>query len=123
MNQYTDNEYIYLSLLYLGANVWNKSAKRLLHTLQYATSYEIASKHLYAELSTSQNCTYSAIERSLRYAIGRMWECSHTECSKLLYRKKHTAHCPSVSEFIFLYADAFKRGEIQAWVDSIDSEK
>ncbi len=124
MNHYNDNEYIHLSLLHLGAVMWNQSSKRLLRTLQYVISNGVITegpvKCLYAELATSQKCTYSVIERSLRYAVGRMWECSGAECSRLLYHSKKTLPCPPVSEFIVLYADAFKRGDIKAWVDEME---
>lgn len=124
MHRYDNNEYIYLSLLHLGAVMWNTSSKRLLHTLQYVISNDLIIegpvKCLYAELATSQKCTYSVIERSLRYAIGQTWECSRAECSKLLYHSREALRCPSVSEFIYLYANAFKRGTIQAWVDSLE---
>ncbi len=125
-HQFDDNEYVYLSLLHLGAVEWNKSSKRLLLALQYVVTHDVVIdgpvKCLYAELAHSQRCTYSVIERSLRYAIGRMWECSCAECSKLLYHSRETRRCPSVSEFMRLYSDAFKRGAIQAWVDSLETE-
>ncbi len=125
MGCFDDNEYIYLSLLHLGAIMWNKSSKRLLLALQYVISHDDITggsvTRFYTELAALQNCTDMVIERSLRYAVGRMWECSHTECSKLLYRSKEPMPCPSVSEFIFLYADAFKRGIIQTWVDSVET--
>ena len=127
MHRYDNDEYIYLSLLHLGAVMWNTSSKRLLHALQYVTANNLMIegpvKCLYAELATSQKCTYSVIERSLRYAVGRMWECSCAECSKLLYHSRQVMRCPSVSEFIYLYANAFKCGTIQAWVDSLESEE
>lgn len=127
MHCYDDNEYIYLSLLHLGAIMWNQSSKRLMYALQYAVSHDRITdspiKHLYVELATSQKCTYSVIEHSLRYAIGRMWECSRSECSKLLYHSNKAMRRPSVSEFILLYSEAFKRGIIQAWVDSIEAEE
>ncbi|MBQ8248478.1 MAG: hypothetical protein IJY93_01155 [Clostridia bacterium] len=126
MNHYDDNEYVYLSLLHLGVVRWNRSSKRLLRALQYVISNDLVIegpvKCLYAELATAQKCTYGVIEHSLRYAIGRMWECSHTECSKLLYHSSEIHRCPSVSEFLCLYSDAFKRGIIQTWVDSLESE-
>ncbi len=126
MNRHNDNEYIYLSLLHLGAIMWNKASKRLLLALQYVISHDSVTagpiKHLYTEIAALDNCTDIVIERSLRYAIRRVWECSHAECSKLLYRSKETRSCPTVSEFIFLYADAFKRGIIQAWVDEVEAE-
>ena len=124
MQHCDNNEYIYLSLLHLGAVMWNTSSKRLLHALQYVVSNDLITdgpvKRLYAELAASQKCTYSVIERSLRYAIGRTWECNRSECSKLLYHSRESLPCPSVSEFILLYAAAFKRGCIQAWVDSLE---
>lgn len=126
MKQFDDNEYIYLSLLHLGAIMWNKSSKRLLCALQYAISNDMVTSRsvyrFYAEIAALQNCTDIVIERTLRYAINRMWECSHAECSKLLYRSSKPMPCPSVSEFIFLYADAFKRGIIQAWVDVVEAD-
>ena len=104
--------------------MWNQSSKRLLRALQYVTSNDRITegpvKCLYAELATSQKCTYGVIERSLRYAVGRMWQCSGAECSRLLYHSKKTLPCPPVSEFICLYADAFKRGDIKAWVDEME---
>lgn len=127
MSRLDDDEYIYRSLLHLGAITWNRSAKRLLQALKYAISHDTTTtgriKHIYNELASADDCTYSVIERSLRYAIRRMWECSCTECSKLLYRSNAILPCPSVSEFILLYSDAFKRGIIQAWVDSIEAEE
>ena len=124
MSHYNDNEYIHLSLLHLGSVMWNQSSKRLLHALQYVVSHNLVTegpvKCLYAELATSQKCTYGVIERSLRYAVRRMWQCSGAECSRLLYHSKKTLPCPPVSEFIVLYADAFKRGDIKAWVDKME---
>ncbi len=127
MHHHDDNEYIYLSLLHLGIVKWNKSSNYLLRALQYVVSNDIIIegpvKCLYAELATAQKCTYSVVERSLRYAIGRVWERRCAECSKLLYHSNETMHCPSVSEFIFLYSDAFKRGIIQTWVDTVEMDK
>ncbi len=127
MGCFDDNEYIYLSLLHLGAIMWNKSSKRLLLALQYVISHDDVTggsvTRFYTELAALQNCTDMVIERSLRYAVGRMWECSHAECSKLLYRSNASHSCPTVSEFICLYTDAFKRGIIQKWVDSIEAEE
>ncbi len=127
MNHCNDNEYIYLSLLHLGAVMWNQSSKRLLRALQYVTSNDRITegpvKCLYAELATSQKCTYGVIERSLRYAVGRMWQCSGAECSKLLYHSKKVLPCPTVSEFICLYVNAFKRGNIKAWVDKMEESE
>ena len=124
MNHHDNNEYIYLSLLHLGAVMWNTSSKRLLRALQYVTENNLITegpvKCFYAELAASQKCTYSVIERSLRYAIGRTWECNRAECSRLLYHSRQALRCPSVSEFIYLYANAFKRGTIQTWVDSLE---
>ena len=126
MNRFDDNEYIYLSLLHLGAIGWNKSSKRLLHALQYVISHDLITsrpaKHLYAELAALQNCSTGVIERSLRYAIQRLWECSHTECSRLLYHSRVVLRCPSVSEFIFLYSKAFMSGTVKAWVDSLEAD-
>ncbi len=123
---FNNDEYIYLSLLHLGAVTWNKSSKRLLLALQYAVSdksiMENSVKHLYDQLAFLQKCTYGVIERSLRYAIRQLWECSKSECSKLLYHSTVTLHCPSVSEFIFLYASAFQRGIIQDWVDGLETQ-
>lgn len=122
----SDDEYIYLSLLHLGAVTWNKSSKRLLLALQYVISdksiIEKPVKCLYDQLAFLQKCTYGVIERSLRYAIQQLWECSKSECSKLLYHSTVTLHCPSVSEFIFLYASAFQRGIIQDWVDTLETQ-
>ena len=127
MARFDDNEYIYLSLLHLGAVSWSKSHKRLLHALQYVISHDLITskpaRHLYAELAALENCSYGIIERSLRYAIRGIWECSHVECSKLLYHSRAVARCPSVSDFIFLYARAFKHGAIQEWVDSLEAEE
>ncbi len=127
MNHCNDDDYIYLSLLHLGSVMWNQSSKRLLRALQYVTSNDVITegpvKCLYAELAISQKCNYSVIERSLRYAVGRMWQCSSAECSRLLYHSKKALPCPSVSEFICLYADAFKRGDIKAWVDEMEEAK
>lgn len=121
-----NDEYIFLSLLHLGAVSWNKSSIRLLLALQYVISHNIITdgsvKYLYSELAFSQNSTYSVIERSLRYAVHRLWECSHSECSKLLYRSRENNRCPSVSEFICLYAAAFQRGIIQDWVDMLETQ-
>ncbi len=126
MHHHDNNEYIYLSLLHLGVVKWSKSSKCLLRALQYVISNDLVIegpiKCLYAELATSQKCTYSTIERSLRYALERIWECSCAECSKLLYHSRDILQRPSVSEFIFLYSCAFKRGIIQAWVDSVEEE-
>lgn len=127
MHHFDNNDYIYLSLLHLGAVEWNKSSKRLLNALQYVVIHENITagpvKRLYTELADLHNITHIAIERSLRYAIGQLWECSSTECSKLLYHSKEAHRCPSVSEFLFLYSDSFKRGIIQAWVDSLEAEE
>ena len=121
-----DNEYIYLSLLHLGAVGWTKAFKRLICALQYVTSHDTESapiKHLYTELASAQNCTYSVIERSLRYVIGQIWEASGSECSKLLFHSSERLRRPSVSEFLLLYSVAFKSGTIQAWVDSKENEE
>lgn len=126
MDRVDDNEYIYLSLLHLGAVGWNKSSRRLLFTLQYVISHDLVTmspvKYLYANIAAAQNCSYGVIERSLRYAIQCLWECSRVECSKLLYHSSEVSRCPSVSEFIFLYTKAFKRGIIQAWVNSLEAD-
>ena len=126
MLRYLDNnEYVYLSLLHMGAVEWTKASNRLLFALQYVTSRDsIATepvKYLYTELAAEQNTTYSVVERSLRYAISRIWECSGAECSQLLYHSRETLPCPSVSEFMFLYNAAFQRGIIQKWVDTMES--
>jgi len=66
---HSDNKYIYLSLLHMGAVGWNKSAKRLMHALQYVTSHGIESesiKCVYTELASALNSNYGAVERSLK---------------------------------------------------------
>lgn len=107
----SDDEYIYLSLLHLGAVTWDKSSKRLLLALQYVISdksiIEPPVKCLYDQLAFLQKCTYGVIERSLCYAIQQLWECSKSECSKLLYHSAVTLHCPSVSEFVFYTLQLF----------------
>ena len=118
-------DYIYLSLLHLGAAMWSSSSKRLLLALQYTAAHSEVTdsplKCLYAELAASQKCSYPVIERSLRYAINRIWTHNQAECARLLYRSDAALHKPTVSEFICLYTDALSRGSVQAWVDSIEA--
>jgi len=118
----SNDEYIYLSLLHLGAVMWSSSSKRLMMALQYVDKNKSITdgpvKCLYAELASAQKCTYGVIERSLRYAISRVWMRRHDDCAQLLYHSRSIEHCPSPSEFICLYSAALQRGTIQEWVDS-----
>ena len=121
-----DNEYIYLSLLHMGAVGWTKASKRLARALEYVTSHDTDAepiRHIYTMLASEQGCSYNVIERSLRYVIRQIWEASGDECSKLLLHSNEKQKCPSVSVFLLTYASAFKSGIIQAWVDSKETEE
>ncbi|MBQ8551906.1 MAG: hypothetical protein IJ428_03725 [Clostridia bacterium] len=119
-----DYRYIHLSLLHLGVVRWTKSSLRLERAIIFAMSNRLIPRRsvssLYAELNKDDNCTESAIERSLRYVVRVLWECDPRNCSWMFYHSAEALPSPSVSEFLCLYVSAFKRGVIREWVDSFE---
>jgi len=122
-----ENErYIQLSMLHLGILKWSKASRRLHLALQYAVEHNPDEQHvmdLYTDLAEKQKCSWSVIERSLRYAVQMLWKSDPVKCSKLFYRSSVCFPCPPVSEFLGVYVSAFQRGVIQEWVDYLESQK
>lgn len=122
-----EKRYIQLSLLYLGLLNWSKASKRLQNALECVIGSNYADEQhvmdLYIDLAERQKCSWSVIERSLRYAVQLIWNMDPVKCSKLFYRSSVRRSCPSVSEFLSIYISAFQRGVIKEWVDYLESQK
>ena len=117
---YTTTQYVELSLLYMRGLRWSKASRRLLEALRYIVMREDIldqqAKCLYTDLARLAQCSTDALLRSLRGEIRSIWEDSSGIFSEIIMRQP-SPECPSVLTFFSLYAAAFRRGEIQRWID------
>ena len=127
-NQYgtkLDAEIVRLFLLHMDAYSWNKSSHRLetalLYLLELDTPEDHQVKEIYLEVAIRTRCSYLAAERSLRYAVRKIWESYPDECSELFYRSSVRCACPPVSMFFMLFYAANERDSIKKWIESIES--
>ena len=119
-----DRELVYLFLLHMDGYSWSKSSRRLEAALLYVLELEEPEDHqvkeVYSEVATRTGGDWRAAERSLRHAIQRLWGLHTEECSKLFYRSSAHIHCPSVSEFLYIFHTANKRNLIRLWVEAAE---
>lgn len=120
----TNHRYIHSFLLHMGVVRWSKSSRRLELALQYIIDNNIIPEYpmkcLYVDMAKQQKSTYSAVERSLRYGIESMWECDAPSCSTIFFHSSEPVRRPCVSEFLCLFAQAYRQGDIIRWVDAIE---
>ena len=118
-----EKETIYLSLLHLGVVHWTKGSKRMELAMRYMIQREDVSDmqalELYADVAKMSRCKWTAIERSLRTALTKMWRDNGLECSRLFFHSTMLVERPQVSKFVYLYKREFENGNIQRWNESI----
>ena len=120
----TNHRYIHSFLLHMGVINWSKSSRTLELALQFIIDNNIIPEYpmkcLYVDMAKQQKSTYSAVERSLRYAIEAMWEFDAPNCSMIFYHSSEPLRRPCVSAFLCLFAQAYRQGDIIRWVDAIE---
>ena len=121
-----NRELVYQFLLYMDSYSWTKNSRRLEAALLYLLELDVPEDHLvkevYAEVAERTGCDWRAAERSLRYAIQRMWKLHTKKCSRLFYSNRDHTACPSVAEFLVMFHTAYKRNTIRSWITTGDGE-
>ena len=119
-----DRELVYLFLLHMDGYSWSKSSRRLEAALLYLLELDDPEDHqvkeVYSEVAVRTGGDWRAAERSIRHAIQRLWGLHTEECSKLFYHSTDHIHCPSVSEFLYIFHTANKRNLIRLWVEAAE---
>lgn len=122
----SDAEYVKSFLLHMNAYRWTKASKRmevaLLYLIESGGPDNIQVKAIYAEVASRMHCSWNAVERSLRYALNSLWQNRQADCSRLFYREMTRCECPTVSDFLYIFYSAYKRGVISSFVDSIEKQ-
>ena len=119
-----ERELVYLFLLHMDGYSWSKSSRRLEAALLYLLELDEPEDHLvkevYSEVAIRTGGDWRSAERSIRHAIQRLWGLHTEECSKLFYHSSEHVHCPSVSEFLYIFHTAHKRNLIRLWVEAAE---